>query len=157
MRGMTQPWRLPEDGTVIQMETSVLDIDRRIKEGDPTLGWRGDDQMFLVWNGPQRRFEVCGIDLRGNEYVAVTGEPGEMPDARLIRKLVIGDWQHPERVMQQYREHLARQAAKHKRAQEETIGEGVSKLTHAVMKDKGIRSKWAQFKVGAEAEDGEAD
>lgn len=154
LAGMVEPYRLPEDGRLIMMETSVLDIDRRIKNGDPTLGWRGDPQMFLVWNGPKRRFEVCGIDAKGNEYVAVTGDPGDMPDARLIQKLVIGDWQHPDRVLAQYHRHLAAQEAAQQRRVDEIIGDGVDRLGHAFRKDFGIRNKWAQFDVGADEEEG---
>ena len=72
----------------MEVPTDVLDIGRRIREGDET-GWPGDPTMGLYVNPATGMFEVIGRDARGDEYVATTAE---VLDHRIILQLIAGDW-----------------------------------------------------------------
>lgn len=77
----------PTLGPRVWIDGSVLDIDRRIKEGDES-GWRGDPSMFLMFNPQNDMFEVWGIDRGGNQYMAAAHH---RCDHTLLQKLVAGD------------------------------------------------------------------
>lgn len=98
------------DGTRVTVTNDVWDIQRRIVDGDPTLGWEGDPSMGLfVDNEPWRLdasgrpleprianpqygwFEVWGIDAAGEPYLAVCRP---RCDASLIQALVDGHWRN---------------------------------------------------------------
>ena len=69
------------------VESSIFDIDRRIKDGDES-GWRGDPSMGLFYNPQTLMFEVWGIDRGGNQYLACSHHAC---DHTLLAKLVAGD------------------------------------------------------------------
>lgn len=96
------------DGTNVVVAGDVMDIGRRINEGDPTCGWVGDPSMSLVvdnerWvtdvdgreiyprvaNPYWGWFEVWGIDAHGKGYLA-TRSP--TCNAELLRRLAESHW-----------------------------------------------------------------
>lgn len=97
---------LPE-GT-FEVPVSVLDLDRRLRDGDPTMGWRGDPSMRLCFNEQTRRFEVWARDGHGRDYVAITSD-GVSP--RILADLAASDWQRGKGVL---REVLEREEARHR-------------------------------------------
>lgn len=77
-----------QNGNRMLVESDVLDIGRRIAQGDEL--WRGDPSMGLFWNPVEQMFEVWGEDIAGTPYLAAAHTHA---DARLVMKLVEGDWQ----------------------------------------------------------------
>lgn len=74
-------------GGMVELTEDVLDIGRRIREGDES-GWRGDPSMKLCWNPMTQKYEVVGIDATGSEYLAASHDTC---DHTLLVKLVAGD------------------------------------------------------------------
>ena len=72
----------------VWVDSSVGDIDYRIKHGDATLGWRGDPSMFLMLHPVTGHYEVWGTDRAGNQYMCCSHP---FCDVTLIKKLVDGD------------------------------------------------------------------
>jgi hypothetical protein len=100
----------PTLGPRVWVDSSVLDIDHRIKHGDES-GWRGDPSMFLMYNPESKRFEVWGIDRGGNQYMAASHHAC---DITLLHKLVAGDPQKNDvfaQVLEQNRKIKAEQEA----------------------------------------------
>lgn len=81
LRANGQLWMTPAD------MGAMLDIDRRIKDGDES-GWRGDPSMGLFYNQVLERFEVWGFDRAGKEYLAAAHDK---LDITLVHKLRDGD------------------------------------------------------------------
>lgn len=50
------------DGRRAIIDGDVLEIDRRLKEGDPTVGWSGDPGLWLEWDRLTETFVVCRRD-----------------------------------------------------------------------------------------------
>lgn len=70
----------------MQISNDVLNLDRRIKEGDPTCGWNGDPNMFLVWNQPTKKYQVWRACEDNKDRIICSWLPTEM-DSRLLRHL----------------------------------------------------------------------
>lgn len=79
---------------MVEVDLDVLDIGRRIQEGDEL--WRGDPTMDLCYNDLTGKFEVIGLDAKGQPYVVVTADEC---DQRILMALVESDWQRGSRHM----------------------------------------------------------
>lgn len=72
MRAHTCP-----DGRRIMVEGGVLDVNRRMQEGDATVGWRGDPDLYLEYDLVLDRYVVmrAASDSRGATTVMTWGFP----------------------------------------------------------------------------------
>lgn len=138
------------DGVRAVVGGEVMDIGRRINEGDPTVGWPGDPSMALcvdteeyltdaagrptgVRNPKWGWFEVWGTDAHGEVYLAASAP---RCDAGLLRKLAEGHWSRGnpfDRVVAENRRRQADQDRVERDRREETI----DKLHLALRKDLG--------------------
>jgi len=110
---------------------AMLDIDRRIKDGDES-GWRGDPSMGLFYNQHLARFEVWGLDVRGKEYLAAANDN---LDVRIIEQLRLG---HPENdPFQRVLDNNARIKADAEKAERERVAELGDKLAWGIRQDFG--------------------
>ena len=73
-------------GGMVELTSDVLDIGRRIREGDEL--WRGDPSMRLCWNPLTQKYEVVGVDRTGQQYLAASHHTC---DQTLLIKLSEGD------------------------------------------------------------------
>lgn len=140
------------DGTRAIVTGDVIDIGRRINEGDPTVGWEGDPTMALVIDDepyqtdpdgrpvypliPNLRygwFEVWGTDAHGEAYLAASSPTC---DQNLLKALADGHWKrgsaHDRIVAENTRR--AQAIAKEKAAEREEIAD---KLAFALHRDLG--------------------
>ena len=128
---LTAEMLLP-DGQMARIDADVLDIVRRVREGDEL--WRGDPTMDVGWNFVMERFEVWGIDAEGTPYLAATAE---RLDHRILQKLTENDWQRGKSAV--IANALAARA--HRKAMEDTAAERsaehVDALGWAIRKDLG--------------------
>lgn len=114
----------------IPMYNELQDIDRRIKYGDES-GWRGDPTMGVFFNQVKKRFEVWGLDGRGNEYEAASSDT---LSTNLIVKLREGDWQRHD-VHQRVLDANAKLASDRQAADSEARREVGEKLQWAIRRD----------------------
>jgi hypothetical protein len=119
-------------GNRVWIDQSVLDIDRRIKEGDES-GWRGDPSMFLMFNPATDLFEVWGIDRGGNQYMACSHH---QCDHILLQKLVAGDPTKND-VVGKVLEANERLQKDREDAEKDKRMEAHDKLAHAIRQDFG--------------------
>lgn len=116
----------------IEVSGDVLDIARRIRDGDES-GWRGDPSMSLTYNPASREFEVLATDRAGNRYVAVSSP---RCDHSILIKLREGD---PRRgsVVDRVLAHNEKVRADREQQQRDERRELSLRLAHAVVKDIG--------------------
>jgi hypothetical protein len=111
---------------------AMLDIDRRIKDGDES-GWRGDPSMGLFYNQLLHRFEVWGIDSAGKEYLAAANEH---LDVRIIEQLRNGDPRLHD-VFQEVIDKNMRVKAAAEQAERERVASMADKLAWGIRQDFG--------------------
>lgn len=71
----------------------------RVRQGDPTVGWRGDPGMDTYVSDRHGVAQVWSFDARGTRYCAAQvplSEPGWQHT--LLKKLRDGDWQNPDTI-----------------------------------------------------------
>lgn len=115
----------------LDVPMDVLGIARRVKEGDPTLNWRGDPDMELCFNPHLRRFEVIGIDAHGRPFVAAHAE-GVTP--KLLVDLAMNDWQHGPALLNRIYADIDKAEADRESAKRDKMAEVADKMLHAARK-----------------------
>jgi hypothetical protein len=86
--GQATAYMRAKGAPMVEVDLDTLDIARRIQEGDEL--WRGDPNMVLCYNDLTSKFEVIGVDGKGQPYVVVTSDTC---DQRILMALVESDWQ----------------------------------------------------------------
>lgn len=131
--------RLP-DGTDVDIAADVLDIGRKVREGEPTLGWEGDPLASLVWNPDLDVFEVLGKDLYGETYVMASHTHC---DERLLVKCRDGHWSKAKSIVDRM---LNRQEARFQ-ANQAKINEAIReehapRFATTLLRSNGFRDRW---------------
>lgn len=85
------PRELP-DGTVVWDEH--LDITNRLRGGDPTLGWAGDEGLTLCRNVKEGRWEVWRRCEDGEARLVLTKRGQQLKFDQLLRMLGQADSRH---------------------------------------------------------------
>lgn len=122
----------------------MADIQRRLTDGDATLGWGGEPSLTIHlavevddFGNPKRngdvRFEVWGLDAHRQPYMALSWP---RCDLSLIRRLVEIDNRRAPVLDRIIKENAAAEKAK-KDAAAEQRGEMVEKFAHALQRDLG--------------------
>jgi len=141
------------DGRRAFIDSDVLGLDRRLKQGDPTLGWRGDETMWLVVNSEADEVEVWGLDIHGEPYVVSAIQPvNQSWQHELLKQVAEGDWQRGGQVV--FAEIDKRQQARQRSAEstaEDQNAELDEKLAWALMQDAEGRSMYGTFFSDQEA------
>lgn len=127
---MTLPALMQLGEHIVEMDGDVLDIGRRIREGDEL--WRGDPLMDLRYNFILERFEVWGVDANGDGYLAASAETC---DHGLLMKLAAGDWQRGREAAMRVVLHERNLAAEKAKAEADARGEIVDRLGWAIRRD----------------------
>lgn len=73
------------DGRRCMMESDVLDICRRVTEGDPSVGWAGDPDLWVELDQATNTFVVCRYDPRTGGPMDVTRWSPPLTAGLLIR------------------------------------------------------------------------
>lgn len=115
----------------IEMVGDMFALDDRIKNGDATMGWRGDPSMGIFVDKKSGRFEVWGIDRGGNGYLAASHH---VLDQTLLRKLADGDPRHHD-VVQGVLDHNARLEAAREARNADLKAELADKVQWAIRRD----------------------
>ena len=123
----------------------LLDIDRRIKDGDES-GWRGDPSMGIFVNTSTGWFEVWGYDRAGREYLAASHET---LDHTLLIKLREGDMTRPGNdPFQKVLDHNAKLKADQDRREHDEFEQLADKMQWGIRQDfaqhlGGRRTQWS--------------
>lgn len=118
-------------------DRDVLGINERVRRGDPTVGWRGDQTMDVILNTAAEKVEVWGFDRAGNRYIAASESvhhPGWRH--RLLERLRDGDWQRPGRFDEIQRANDRATAARQAQV-DDRLDEAGEKLHWALRRDVG--------------------
>lgn len=121
---------LPANMRRVPIAGHVLDIDRRIREGDDV--WRGDPSMGLYFDPTSGMWEVWGLDIAGAPYRAAVAE---FADQRLLNQLVDGDWQRGVGLFEQIEKANAKLAADQAAAADDFHEGMADKLAWAIRRD----------------------
>lgn len=145
-------------GERVEIDSDVLNLDRKVKEGDAASGWRGDPQMWLCYTPQTKELEVWGLDAAGVPYIAAV-EPASNPNWRfdILVRLRQGDWQRGGDVIGDLLAARDAKRAAADRAAEAEWDERAERLAWAVKKDMTGESLYGHFVPGRttkEARDG---
>lgn len=134
MPGLMSPHTAP-DGRRMMVDSDLLDIDRRIKEGDGTVGWVGDDGLWLEFDQARNVFIVCRYDSDTGRTDDVMSYPPPL-NAGLLIKLRDADTRRPgnDPVARMFAEDDAREAAAEAQFEEFIAEETAPRLAHALRK-----------------------
>ena len=84
---------------LVLVDDDLVSIDRRVREGDPTVGWRGDPTMDVYVDNDAAMAYVYGFDIKGLRYRAASiSTLGEGWRHDLLAKLRDGDWRDPNSI-----------------------------------------------------------
>lgn len=81
----------------IDIPADVYGLGERIRKGDATMGWRGDESMGIYWNPRFGEFEVLGLDAERKVYCVWHGRKLDGP--AILAHLVATDWQKGRRLL----------------------------------------------------------
>lgn len=119
-------------GHWVEIDERVLDISRRIREGDEL--WRGDPNMRLFYNPMTKEYEVTALDAHGTEYVAIsTPHCG----TNILIQLSRTDWQRGSAVYKEFRANAEKADRDRKARARDARMESFDRLRHAVKKEQG--------------------
>lgn len=132
------PLTLPHqtaDGRRCLMESDVLDIARRINEGDASVGWSGDPDLWLELDQTTNTFVVCRRDPDSGLEADVTRWTPPL-DAGLLIRLRDGDTRRSgnDPLARMFAADDAHERDLNRRFDEESL-EVAGRLTHAMRKD----------------------
>lgn len=77
------------DGQLAQVSGAVVEMLRRLKDGDNVLGWEGDPNMELFVDLDTGLFDVWTLDLAGEPTLVVSAAP--YCDQRLLERVIRAD------------------------------------------------------------------
>lgn len=126
------------------VDSDVLDIARRLREGDPVCGWRGEASATLyalpiddpVTGKRTHLWEVECDDIAGRRYVAASLLALHV-DHRIIEKMVLGDWRRGQVAIDEIANANQRLVAARERDRSDAMEEVTDKLHWAMVKDRG--------------------
>jgi hypothetical protein len=123
------------DGRSAMIDGALLELDRMLKNGDPVIGWRGDETMWVEVNNQDNVVEVWHLDREMVPYVACSTSPSGGYERRLMEQVIRGDWR---RGNDRFTEITAENTAAQKSADNVTDSmqdELAEKLAWAIQKD----------------------
>jgi len=131
--------RLP-DGRDVSISADVFDIGRKLREGEPTLGWKGDPDASLVFNEDTDRFEVLGKDLTRQTYVMASHNKC---DERLLTKCRDGHWSNAKTIVNR----IIKSQQDRYQASQDAINEAIReeyapRLAISILRENGFRDHW---------------
>jgi hypothetical protein len=119
-------------GGWVEIDERVLDISRRIREGDEL--WRGDPNMRLFYNPRTEEYEVIALDAHGTEYVAIsTPHCG----TNILIQLARTDWQRGAAVYREFRENAERADRERRQRADDARRERFDQFRHALKREMG--------------------
>lgn len=124
------------DGRRMMVESSVLEIDKRLKEGDSSVGWVGDPGLWLEFDQARNVFIVCRYDPNTGAEMDVMSYPPPL-DAGLLIKLRDGDTQRAgnDPLARLFAEEDAREKSKEREFDTFIEEESAPRLVHAMRQD----------------------
>ena len=126
------------------VDSDVLDIRRRLTEGDATCGWRGEPTARLFHNQLEdpvtgkvvSMWEVECLDRSGTPYIAAS-LVADYLDHRIIEKMVLGDWQRGKVALDEITAANQRLAEARAAERRDAIEAVADKLHWAMVRDTG--------------------
>lgn len=131
---------LPRGSSLPSVEGAAADLERRVQQGDPTLGWEGDPSMRVVIvegviSGRKAvRWEVWAPDPQTREPFCVASSMTLGPE--LIRKIVAADTRRRD-VVGEFIAKERKRVLDERKAMSERHEEVADKMHHALRKDLG--------------------
>lgn len=132
----------------VQITGELKDFERRLYEGDATVGWIGKDDTLTLRiafpvdakGNPTRgdaRYEIWGCDRQGNQYVCASGPRA---DAQLLRQLANNDTRTGASSFEGFWAEVAKNEAAQEKANDEKLAAGYDRLHFSLLKDLGHMS-----------------
>ena len=74
------------NGTQTWIDSDLMD---KIWNGDPTVGWEGDPNMFLFYDNKDHRVYLTGLDDHGEQYIVMRSKPDVSLDTMQICRMLV--------------------------------------------------------------------
>lgn len=106
-----------------QSGTSPDDLANKLRYGDPTRGWEGDERLAFCFNKETEDWEVWRLDH--NQYHLVARRSARLPlDERLIDMLVTRDTRRRDPLADLYKHNEKIDAVKHQQSVDTMVEAG---------------------------------
>lgn len=118
INGLIHPETIGSRTVWSQAGTSPGDLADKLRFGDPTRGWEGDERLALCFNDDDNLWEVWRLDH--NTYHLVARRSADQPlDERVIDLIMSRDTRrHPDALQQLYKRNEAIDKAKEQKSLE---------------------------------------
>jgi hypothetical protein len=137
------PETLP-DGRGLWIAPEVRDILRRLRFGDPGMGWAGDPRLALYRDERARHWELWRLEADGQYRMVLKSKPGVNLDG-LIKFLVEHDTQRGYDAVQRILEHNKANYRKNDLANAERMDAAMDHVIWGLRKDLGEGPKTVSF------------
>jgi hypothetical protein len=129
--------RVLPDGAYVWDEQYDDEIGVRLRDGDATLGWEGDERLSLVCNVKERRWEVWRHCEDGTDRRIMWRDGLRKPGPEVLRHLAWIDTHHHD-VLGRVEDTNARLVRERRAQLSDFLDDAGDRLHHAFVKDLGI-------------------
>lgn len=112
------------------------DIQRKLKEGDPSIGWEGDERLYIAPRDGAEGYVVGRLCEDGVKRLICYSKPPHRLDQELLVMLRDNDTRRTD-VRKRIDLHNARIQKEHDERATERIAEAMDRVVHGLRKDQG--------------------
>lgn len=112
------------------------DIQRKLKEGDPSIGWEGDERLYVAPREGAEGYVVGRLCEDGVKRLICVSKAPHRLDQELLIQLRDHDTRRVN-VLKQVNDHNARIQKAHDDRATERISEAMERVIHGLRKDQG--------------------
>lgn len=120
---------------VIVDPTAMNDLVDRLHNGDPALGWEGDNRLTLAFHKPTQQWELWRLEADNQYRLFARSKPGKPFPGDIIRELVAHDTRRGFDPKAYVDEHNAKIKLEQEKQQTERNLEFADRLAWAIKKD----------------------
>jgi len=114
----------------------AADIQRLLKKGDPTIGWEGDERLYIAPRQGAEGYVVGRLCEDGVKRLICFSKAPHRLDKQLLIMLRDNDTRHND-VRKRIEQHNARVQKEHDDRAADRISEAMDRVIHGLRKDQG--------------------
>lgn len=112
------------------------DIQRKLKEGDPLIGWEGDERLYVAPREGADGYVVGRLCEDGVKRIICVSKPPHRLDQELLIQLREHDTRHVD-VLKRINDHNVRVQKEHGERATSRVSEAMERVVYGLKKDVG--------------------